>query len=500
MSIFKYLQESLIAEKLPLKTARHYVKKGKENVKNLPDEFKEAYDKMFGKKSRIQIGTIKVEGESKSMADKDNTYNMHEINTFMRKNINTDISKDKNLMLDVVIDKINPENPKYVILNITSSEAKKELQQAYDPSKGYLLKTVIKKLKKYIAKDKHNELSQKIGQILTKVSNISTVDQSPIILSRHSYDVAGMSTSKRWQSCKSIEGCYSHFLDTEVGHLLIAFVANPDRKGKDLLNDPYARLLVLPVTGNKGYGLYVSTDVYKYGGKFDDFHSIVENYVSNFMPIYSDSDEKETVGEYYKDSGFEDENVRWRIVDNEIAEVINTIEYSPREFDNIFTRYVYDKMETVGDYDIDNIISDVIITEIDKLFRWLNDIGDNDLVMSFYDYNFDMYVEHDAMSTFIEMIDNYSIHQIIQEFITFNFLHMNNALMFYRAEKLSIIDIDSYLDDVINNNGITDASEYQEFFDTIYEYITDNTYDVDKDTKKSVLDKLDELEFNSEEE
>ena len=60
MSILDYLEEKLIAEKLPLNKAREYVKKGKENLETLPEEFKVAYDKMFGNKSRVQIGKIKV--------------------------------------------------------------------------------------------------------------------------------------------------------------------------------------------------------------------------------------------------------------------------------------------------------------------------------------------------------------------------------------------------------------------------------------------------------
>jgi len=225
MSILDYLSENLLAEKLPLHKAREYVKKGRENVKKLPEEFITAYDKMFGTKSRIQIGKIDVEGkDTEDMSTKDITHDIRELNTFIRKNPNPNIPDDKtNIALDVVINRLDPENPKYVDLMVNTPEAKADLKQAYDASKNkYLLKTVIKRLKKYVDKEKHNELSQKMGQILTKSSNISQVTEAPVVISRHPYDVAGMSTGKRWQSCKSIDGMNKHYLDTEVGHLLIA--------------------------------------------------------------------------------------------------------------------------------------------------------------------------------------------------------------------------------------------------------------------------------------
>ena len=473
MSIFDYLQESLIAEKLPLKTAKHYVKKGKENVKSLPEEFTNAYDKMFGNKSRIQIGKMKVPIDD--IAQKDITHAVRELNTFMRKNPNPNIPEDQdNIVLDVLINKLDPENNKYVDLTVSSDGAKKELAQAYDSAKGkYLLKTVIKRLKKYVDKNKHNELSQMAGQILTKSSNISQVDEAPVVLSRHPYDVAGMSTAKRWQSCKdTVTGCNRSYLDNEVGHLLIAFVVNPNRKGKDLLNDPYARLLVLPVEGDEGYGLFVSPDIYKYGGNFDELHTIVEKYVSNFMTTYYAEDEKTAVGDYYKDSGFEDDEIRMERLYDQIGEITDKVRNAPSNFDQDMTDYIRNRVEEDGyDKDPGDVIQEVLIDEFDKLFRILVDITSNyDMAVDYYDE----YMQRD-FDRLLKIIDEQSVDAILREYLLFHYSELTTSANIMRAVSNEVIDdITTFMMDIIDNDGAGSLSQNSKLLKAVVEYVIEN--------------------------
>jgi len=474
MSIFKYLEESLLAEKLPISTARKYVKKGRENVKTLPEEFIKAYDKMFGSKNRIQIGTIKIDDkDTTSMSTKDINTAVRDLNTFMRQHSNKDIPKEENLMFDVVLNSLDEEDPKYVNLQFSFSDQsiKKELAQAYDPkTHKYLFKTVIKRLKKYVDKDKHNELSQKAGLILTQTSNTIRVDEAPVVLSRHPYDVAGMSTAKRWQSCKdTVSGCNRHFLDDEVGHLLIAYVVNPKRKGKDLLNDPYARLLVLPVKGDDGYGLYVSVDIYKFGGEFKDFHSIVENYVEQFMVTYSSSDEKVAVGGYYPDAGFEDEDARQERLFNLIDRIVRRIQYSTSDFDEDMRDYIQTKMAE-DDLNPEDVIPDVLIDEIDKLFRTLNNIdSDGSMVIDFYTD----YMARD-FDKFLEIIDQYTINDIIASYLESYYNSVDSGSIITRAVNLGIIpDVMEYMRTVISNDDISAMLDSPKFMSAFVEHIVD---------------------------
>jgi len=470
MSIFKYLQEQLIAEKLPLATARHYVKKGRENIQTLPDEFKEAYDKMFGTKSRIQIGTIRV--ETSDMLKRDITRELRELNNFIRTNQNPDIPEGtSNIALDVLLTGFDDENPNYVVLDINSNEAKQELIRAYDKTKSaYLLKTVIKILKKYVAKDKQNDLSNMAGKILTQSSNISTVEEAPVVLSRHPYDVAGMSTAKRWRSCKdTVSGCNRHYLDTEVGHLLIAYIVNPARKGKDLLNDPYARLLVLPVEGDDGYGLFVSPDVYKYGGHFYEFHDIVEDYVSNFMKTYSDEDEKTTVGDYYEDSGFGNEDARRERVEDAIRDMLRRINYSPNSFDDDMMEYITTKVFENGE-DVEDVVSDTIINEFYKLFKALNNI-DHTLPLEFYDE----YIGKDFPNV-LNIVDQYSIEDIVSEYLVHSYTMMTPDMLYRAVADDIITDVFAYVQDIISNEG---SSIYENFLVSFVKYIIDTDNDVD---------------------
>ena len=490
MSVFKYLQESLISEALPLKIAKKYTKQGKENSEELPDEYKEAYANMFGGKNRIQIGNVSLpKDETKT---RELQKDLQDLVKFMKDN------KNENAPVDI-LDKLEiygpyPKDTRYIDVKFNDESVKKELSQALDPKiNKYLFKTVIKRLKKYVSKDKQNELSQKAGQILTKGSNISQETTAPVILSKHPYDVAGMSTGKRWQSCKNtVDGCNRHYLDTEVGHLLIAFVANPNAKGKDLLSDPYSRLLVMPVTGDNGYGLYVSSDIY--GMEIPGFHSIVEQYVSEFMPVYDDSDEKETVGKYYEDSSFRNEEQRQERMWTAFEDAWDNLSakfniYVPETFENMLNdKY---REELVGniepeDFEDEMTLSDNIITEINNLFEYFDNLGmdADDYIDTYLDQNLDRFLD--------EVLTNYTAEDIVRDMLEGYPADINNFNEFgYMLDNSIIDDVSEFVNNVMSNNPDT-LTEFPKFSKALIEYVirhendnwvTDNTWidDIDLD-------------------
>lgn len=128
---------------------------------------------------------------------------------------------------------------------------------------GYIVVDYIKG----IAKDKTYGRIEKIGRILTKLksSNLSlfindpirrTSKKQPIVcISRHPYDIAGMSTDRGWTSCKSLhsvginydkfnhDGEHSRFVLQESKYCLIAYLIYEDDRN---INHPIARILILP--------------------------------------------------------------------------------------------------------------------------------------------------------------------------------------------------------------------------------------------------------------
>ena len=105
-----------------------------------------------------------------------------------------------------------------------------------------------------LAKNTKYDRNQKIGRVLQKIKpqllqpfnndpSRQTTKQKPIVcISRHPYDIAGMSTDRGWTSCKDLgtnriyskgttkpkPGIYSDLVKQQVNKLLIAYLIYPD--------------------------------------------------------------------------------------------------------------------------------------------------------------------------------------------------------------------------------------------------------------------------------
>lgn len=472
MPILDILKESLLSEKLPLSVARDFVKKGRKNAEHLPDEFIDAYAEMFGNKNRIHIGNVKISNTDEQFVELDIMLEQ------LIKTIEANIHRDAEFPLMAMIqlhNKIRRDNPQAIDIAFTPRDiesrtaAEKQLSQAKLPNGGYLLKTVIKRLKPYILPEAYAKIQQMTGQLLTKASNIRMVDSAPVILSKHAYDIAGMSQGKRWKSCKKAiedesgpQGCNAYFLDSEVGHILIAFIANPTLgKGRDMLSDPYARLLVLPVESGGDYGLYVSTDIYDSNDHSGinspinrEFHTVVTNYVSNFMPVFDDSDDKEMVGKYYPDSNFIDierqEELRWEAWEEGYNYIDRKLTYAPSEFMDLIKELF--SMEMLENIDIDDIaehmrsyVAERELIDIDDMFEHMKELG-----IDRSDY-VDTYIGTDGgdLDRFLEGMKSESAEDKIRDYI----LNNPSEISFYQNLEY-LIDKDILVD------GVLDFVEY----------------------------------------
>lgn len=72
-----------------------------------------------------------------------------------------------------------------------------------------------------------------------------------IVISRHPYDIAGMSTGRGWRSCMNlIDGCNRHYVEREIaGGTIIAYLASSSDRN---LKNPLARALIKRYNDEKG--------------------------------------------------------------------------------------------------------------------------------------------------------------------------------------------------------------------------------------------------------
>ena len=120
-----------------------------------------------------------------------------------------------------------------------------------------------------LAKNTKYDRTQKIGRVLQKIKPEilqsfnndparQTTKQKPIVcISRHPYDIAGMSTDRGWTSCKDLGtnriyskgtkepkvGMYADQLESQVNKLLIAYLIYPDDTN---IQYPIARINIIP--------------------------------------------------------------------------------------------------------------------------------------------------------------------------------------------------------------------------------------------------------------
>ena len=73
----------------------------------------------------------------------------------------------------------------------------------------------------------------------------STQKQHEVVISRHPYDIAGMSTDRGWTSCMNLEnGLYKRYVPLDIKHGTV--IAYAIRKGDRNIQNPVARVLIKP--------------------------------------------------------------------------------------------------------------------------------------------------------------------------------------------------------------------------------------------------------------
>lgn len=111
-------------------------------------------------------------------------------------------------------------------------------------------------------------------------SRQATKKETLAVISRHPYDIAGMSTDRGWTSCQDlVDGDYCAYVPSEIeAGTLIAYEIDK----KDLnINKPLGRILIKPYINHKketAYGLATNP----YGTVSKNFINVIEDWVDKF--------------------------------------------------------------------------------------------------------------------------------------------------------------------------------------------------------------------------
>jgi len=154
-----------------------------------------------------------------------------------------------------------------------------------------------------------------------------------VVISRNPYDIAGMSTDRRWTSCMRLPdddpsiypgGAYHQHLinDIELG-TLVAYLIEPTDKN---IEHPYARIAIKPYQNikDKSIVLYAENRVYNDASLDDNIYEEFKNIVNNFLDKIQDDKEGifESMPDLYNDSK---ENFKIKTNENKKSILIRNI-------------------------------------------------------------------------------------------------------------------------------------------------------------------------------
>lgn len=131
------------------------------------------------------------------------------------------------------------------------------------------------------------------------INEFGSKKQPQYIISKHPYDVAGMSTDKSWRSCMTMVnddgsegGCNRRFLEDDVRegtHIAYMVHQNSVIPHKELeRKSVIGRIALKPYTNETGHTILVPESK-GYGGTTDDFHSAVTSFLNDHFELQPNS-------------------------------------------------------------------------------------------------------------------------------------------------------------------------------------------------------------------
>lgn len=224
--------------------------------------------------------------------------------------------------------------------------------KAHIEAKGYTLISYIEGL---AGDNRKNKI--KLGKLIKddpellkayEKDPLRTTRDLMIIISRHPYDIAGMSTDRGWDSCMNLyTGMNKKYVKQDIlkGTIIAYLVSVRDKN----INNPLARVLIKPYRSQQGDVTYFAGTVYGINNK--NFKQTVQKWVDEKLNQNKAGIFKLTKGLYTDKEDFER-----RIVDPTIMNYELLVNNPTKLFDMLGIKYsVKGDLVRVGDLDISGL-------------------------------------------------------------------------------------------------------------------------------------------------
>lgn len=199
-----------------------------------------------------------------------------------------------------------------------------------------------------------------------------------IVVSRHPYDIVGMSTGRGWTSCMNLkDGCNRHYVNQELRHgTIIAYLV----KDNDLnITNPISRILLKPYINKKGIVvLYPQETDYSRAG----YSSYSNAFKTRLLEIVDDFNnkilDKHGGGKFDFFGAYDDNDPEEITIVKSKNDIIDSIKSNPMDWDLIpFILYdLNDNLITRGSGNnaakLRNLKNEFSKEDIDTLFHTLN--------------------------------------------------------------------------------------------------------------------------------
>jgi hypothetical protein len=220
-------------------------------------------------------------------------------------------NKDR-LVYDIDINNDDLLNKNFPLLNKLLEFFKTNYSDYIIPDKESYIKGFA-----YKTDDQERKRPYKIGKLLNSFANkdesardiLKAFNEDPlrrstkqkklkVVISRHPYDIAGMSTDRGWTSCMNLggngiiyssknEGINKRFVKNDIDHgTIIAYLVSDDDRhenGKIALRRPLARILLKPYVNAKNPNDYAYSVESTYGTSNKAFYDFVKTWVINVI-------------------------------------------------------------------------------------------------------------------------------------------------------------------------------------------------------------------------
>lgn len=346
----------------------------------------------------------------------------------------------------------------------------------------------------YKSSDKDKKQPLKVGRLLTRLIEkykdeeagilLDSFKNDParktkkdtkykVVISRHPYDLAGMSTDRNWTSCMNLgtspieykdyslrtTGTNSRYVKEDIRHgSIIAYLINGDElitDDKVKLRRPYSRLLMKPASSIDNKSDLVYTVGKMYGAKIDKFREFIENWLKENININTSGKK------YYLRSGLYNDHesaVNFQMINSvhavleQVLRTNNINELPEIEFNVIQHQYTYD------------IVMDLYIKTKDNKFKSFE------------------YESRDILPTYLRTVKN-----ILKRY---NIKNDQDTPIYFEYDDVSKI---LYIRAIVMNFFVPDVEDKEEEALEEYTYELIDSYLLDILSKLNSKDKINKL-------